>query len=113
MDDSTSVSELKTAVRQFVAERDWSKFHSAKNLSMAIAIEAAELMDLFTWQTEETTNEYVAGPERLRAVEEIADVLIFALAFANQHGIDVSEAVAAKLVKNREKYPAAAFKGHV
>ncbi len=53
MDDSTTISELKNLVEQFVKERDWEQFHTPKNLSMAIAVEAAELMDLFKWYTPE------------------------------------------------------------
>ena len=110
MDNSTTISELKNLVEQFVKERDWEQFHSPKNLSMAIAVEAAELMDLFKWHTPDESIQKMSeepGP----AVEEIADVVIYCLAFANRNNIDVSEAIQNKLLMNNQKYPADQFRG--
>ena len=110
MDNSTTVSELKDLVEQFVKERDWEQFHSPKNLSMAIAVEAAELMDLFTWLTPQECIQKMSeepGP----AVEEIADDFIYFLAFANRNNIDLTEAVQHKITENAKKYPVSEFKG--
>jgi len=104
-DSKTTVAELRAVVQEFVDERQWRKFHNLKNLSMSLAIEAAELMEHFQWLT---TDEVVAG-EQLdlnEIADELADVTCYALAMANVLKIDLSQAVRSKMVKNRIKYPA-------
>jgi dCTP diphosphatase len=103
-DSNTTVAELKAVVQQFVDERNWRKFHNAKNLSMSLAIEAGELMEHFQWLT---TDEVVAGEQQNLAeiADELADVACYALAIANVLQIDLAQAVAGKMVKNRLKYP--------
>jgi NTP pyrophosphatase (non-canonical NTP hydrolase) len=92
-DKDTTVDELRELVRHFVNERDWRQFHSPKNLSMALAIEAAELMEHFQWLTPEASRPVVDDPHKLGNIgEELADVLCYALAIANELGIDVSTA---------------------
>jgi NTP pyrophosphatase (non-canonical NTP hydrolase) len=99
-------------VERFVAERDWRQFHTPKNLAMALAIEAAELMEHFQWLTAEESRDVAGGPDKLAAVaEELADVLCYALALANELSIDVSAAVEAKMQKNAQKYPADEYRG--
>jgi NTP pyrophosphatase (non-canonical NTP hydrolase) len=111
-DSDTTVAELRKIISDFVAERDWSQFHSPKNVSMALAIEAAELMEHFQWLTTEASRELPADPEKLAAVgEELADVVGYSFALANELGIDVSTSIRDKMVKNRKKYPAAEFRG--
>lgn len=111
-DATTTVAELRQIVADFVAERDWSQFHSPKNVSMALAIEAAELMEHFQWLTTDASRRLVDEPERLSAVgEELADVVGYAFALANELGLDLSSAIRAKMVKNRLKYPADEFRG--
>ena len=111
-DATTTVAELRKIIADFVAERDWSQFHSPKNVSMALAIEAAELMEHFQWLTTEASRQLVDDPEKLAAVgEEIADVVGYSFALANELGIDLSSAIRAKMVKNRQKYPADRFRG--
>ncbi len=104
-DSNTTVAELRAVVQEFVDERQWRKFHNAKNLSMSLAIEAAELMEHFQWLT---TDEVVAGEQLdLKEIaDELADVTCYALAMANVLKIDLSQAVRSKMVKNRIKYPA-------
>jgi NTP pyrophosphatase (non-canonical NTP hydrolase) len=110
-DEQTTIAELKQLVEQFVRERDWQQFHTPKNLAMALAIEAAELMEHFQW-LEPGESRAVADDARKGAVgEELADVVCYALAMANELGIDVAEALRAKMVKNAEKYPASEFRG--
>jgi NTP pyrophosphatase (non-canonical NTP hydrolase) len=113
MDDHhTTVQELRDLVRRFVDARDWRQFHSPKNLSMALAIEAAELMEHFQWITPAASRQVGAETEKLAAVgEELADVVCYALAIANELEIDVSAAMRAKMRKNEAKYPAAEFRG--
>jgi NTP pyrophosphatase (non-canonical NTP hydrolase) len=95
-----------------VAERDWSQFHSPKNVSMALAIEAAELMEHFQWLTTDDSRRLAVDPKKLADVgEELADVIGYSFALANELGIDVSSAIQAKMVKNAQKYPAEKFRG--
>jgi NTP pyrophosphatase (non-canonical NTP hydrolase) len=111
-DATTTVGELRAAVKQFVDERDWNQFHNPKNLSMALAIEAAELMEHFQWLDAGGARGLARSPERMLPIqEELADVLCFALSFANALEIDISAAVRDKLVKNARKYPADRYRG--
>ncbi|MEX0866500.1 MAG: nucleotide pyrophosphohydrolase [Pirellulales bacterium] len=99
-------------MRQFVDERDWRQFHTPKNLSMALAIEVAELMEHFQWLTPQASRDLADNADALHAVgEELADVVGYALAIANELDIDVAQAMRAKMVKNREKYPAEEYRG--
>jgi NTP pyrophosphatase (non-canonical NTP hydrolase) len=111
-DETTTVMALRETVRRFVDARDWRKFHSPKNLSMALAVEAAELMEHFQW-IDGDASRAVAADARKRALvgEELADVLCYALALANELDIDIAGSVAAKMVKNERKYPADEFRG--
>ena len=112
-DSDTTVADLRKLIADFVAERDWSQFHSPKNVSMALAIEAAELMEHFQWLTTEASRELANDPEKLAAVgEELADVIGYSFALANELGLDVSIAMRAKMIKNAEKYPAEKYRGH-
>ena len=113
LDDSrTTVEQLRLLVRQFVDERDWRQFHSPKNLSMALAIEAAELMEHFQWLTAEASREVASDGKKLSDVaEELSDVICYALALANELGIDISQSLSAKMIKTAKKYPAAEFRG--
>lgn len=112
MDQTTTVADLKRMVERFVRERDWEQFHTPKNLSMGMAVEAAELMELFQWHDAEGS---VALMRRARARREagaeMADVLIYCLAFANRTGLDIADAVRAKLTRNRRKYPVRRYRG--
>jgi dCTP diphosphatase len=111
-DSNTTVAELRKLVADFVAERDWSQFHSPKNVSMALAIEAAELMEHFQWLTTDASRELATEPEKLAEVaEELADVIGYSFALANELGLDISSAVRAKMVKNAQKYPAEKYRG--
>jgi NTP pyrophosphatase (non-canonical NTP hydrolase) len=111
-DSTTSVAELRQLIANFVAERDWSQFHSPKNVSMALAIEAAELMEHFQWLTTEASRKLGNEPKKLAEIaEELADVVGYSFALANELGIDVSSAIRAKMIKNAQKYPADQYRG--
>lgn len=111
-DADTTVAQLRGLVARFVAERDWEKYHDAKNLSMAIAIEAAELMEHFQWLRSEDLDAALRDPAlRDKIRDELADVVAFVLALANRLDIDVSAALSRKMCKNVEKYPAEQFRG--
>ena len=111
-DSQTSIAELRAVVRTFVDERDWRQFHSPKNLSMSLAIEAAELMEHFQWIDIAESRRLADDPQKLSAVgEELADVLSYAIALANELGLDIDQIVRDKMVKNAAKYPADKFRG--
>ncbi len=111
-DDSTTIADLRALVARFVAERDWQQFHSPKNLSMSLAIEAAELMEHFQWIDSAESRRAGQDPAKLAAIrDEIADVLCYALALANELNLDLSQAVRDKMVKNAAKYPAEQSRG--
>ena len=110
-DAATTVAELKRAMAEFVQARDWEQFHSPKNLSMSLAVEAAELMEHFLWMenAESQIGKFDAAGRRAIG-EEMADVACLLLAMSNATGIDLSEAISAKLVRNAEKYPAERYR---
>jgi NTP pyrophosphatase (non-canonical NTP hydrolase) len=104
------LQELKARVRDFVAERDWDRFHSPKNLAMALSVEASELVELFQWLTEEESAALEAD-RRLRVAEELADVLWFLVRLSDRLGIDLLEAAEQKLAANAAKYPVERVRG--
>jgi NTP pyrophosphatase (non-canonical NTP hydrolase) len=111
-DKQTTVAALRVVVAEFVAERDWRQFHTPKNLSMSLAIEAAELMEHFQWLTPRESRELAQEPEKLAEVgDELSDILCYALALANELGIDVAAAFERKMAANRRKYPADEYRG--
>ena len=114
MDDiNTTIMDLKNFVEDFVHKRDWSQFHNAKNLSMALTIEAGELMDIFKWNTPEECESMMSEKNtRQEASDELADIIIYAIAFANRNNINISNAIDQKMIKNRIKYPADKYRGH-
>src|SRR6478672_8215260 len=111
-DSSTTLSDIRDIIRRFVDERDWRQFHSPKNLSMSLAIEAAELMEHFQWIDIAESRQIAEDPKKLAAVrDEMADVLCYLLALANELQIDLSTAIRDKMVKNAAKYPADLSRG--
>ena len=111
-DSETTLQQLRQLVDGFVAERQWHKFHDPKNLSMSIAIEAAELMEHFQWTRSEDLPDLLANEMVVSEIrDELADVLCFSLALANVVGFDLAAAVEQKMIKNRAKYPAEEFRG--
>ena len=105
-DATTTVGSLKHAICAFATERHWEPFHTPKNLSMAIACEVGELLEHFRWRTGDESYAACRDPQTRDAIaDELADVFNLVMLFSQHSGIDVSEAVAAKLVKNAVKYP--------
>lgn len=104
-DPHNDLIALRDALRVFCAERDWHRYHTPKNLVMALSVEAAELVEHFQWATPE---ESVALPpdKRAEVADEIADVLIYLTELADVLGVDMIAAARAKMVKNALKYPA-------
>ncbi len=111
-DATTTLTALRTAVAEFVDARDWRQFHNPKNLSMSIAIEAAELMEHFQWLDGRDAAGLAEQPDDLRKVrEELADVFCYVLSLANVLEIDLSAALREKLAANACKYPVETFRG--
>jgi NTP pyrophosphatase (non-canonical NTP hydrolase) len=106
MDTTTTLADLRREVEHFIDERNWQVYHTPKSLSMSIAIEAAEMMEHFQWHGNDASRQVALQADVHEAVAaELADVLIYCLAFANAASIDVSQAVLAKLESNQERFP--------
>ena len=99
-----TIEELTETIVKFRDERDWAQFHNAKDLSLALSIEAAELNQLFLWKSPEEAN-----VEKIK--EELADVLNYALLIANKYNFDVAQIILDKIEKNAQKYPVEKAKG--
>jgi NTP pyrophosphatase (non-canonical NTP hydrolase) len=111
-DATTPVGELREMMRRFVTERDWEQFHSPKNLAMALAAEAAELMEHFLWIDNDESRRQMRDPKRRGPVcDEIADVLGVLLALSNALDVDLSEAFRQKMARNVLKYPVEKIRG--
>ncbi|MCF6466552.1 nucleotide pyrophosphohydrolase [Clostridium sp. Cult2] len=104
-DQNTNIQQLKNQVSKFTEERNWGQFHNPKNLSMSIAIESSELMEIFQWLNESVSWDIMSSSEAIHLEEELADVMIYCLSLANQLDIDVSTAIDDKIKKNGIKYP--------
>ena len=104
------LESVRKRLREFAAVRDWDQFHSPKNLSMALSVEASELVECFQWLTEEQSHSLNA--EQLAAVtDEIADVQLYLIRLADKVGVDIGVAIEQKMKKNEAKYPAEKVKG--
>lgn len=108
-DAITTVATLKAEIRQFADIRGWNPYHSPKNLVMALASEVGELCTEFRWLTAEESRTATADPVKRTAIaDELADVANIVLLLSEHTGIDLAEAIRAKMVKNAVKYPAPA-----
>jgi len=106
----TDLAGISKALASFSKERDWEKFHSPKNLAIALSVEAAELLEHFQWVPEKESGK--PPREKLSAIEdEVADVQIYLLMLTEKLGIDLTRAVEAKIEKNRLRYPADQVRG--
>ena len=111
-DEKTTIEDLKNLVKRFIEDRDWGKYHNAKDIAVSITIEASELLEVFQWVGDDELQKVLANSEKHGSLEEeIADVLIYCLSLANATNIDIARAVSAKIEKNKEKYPIDAVKG--
>ncbi|MBR5834826.1 MAG: nucleotide pyrophosphohydrolase [Bacteroidales bacterium] len=95
---SPEIQQLTERIKLFTKERDWEQFHNAKDLALALSIEASELNECFLWKSHDE-----AKVEKVK--DELADVLIYAILFADKYGFDISELILEKLEKNAAKYP--------
>jgi NTP pyrophosphatase (non-canonical NTP hydrolase) len=104
------IKELTEELRQFAKDRDWEQFHSPKNLSMALSVEAGELVEKFQWLTEQQSFE-LSSEKQQEVQEEIADIFIYLVRISDQLNVDLIKASFDKLKKNAEKYPVEKAKG--
>jgi dCTP diphosphatase len=108
---SHGLTQLREALREFAAERDWDQFHSPKNLASALSVEAAELLEVFQWLTDAESRQ--PSPEQLaRARDEMADVLNYLVRLADKLDVNLLDAAREKLAKNALKYPADKARGN-
>ncbi len=106
------VEEVQRVLRAFARERDWEKFHTPKNLAMALSGEISELVEIFQWLTEEESWRVMDEPDKAQAVrDELADVLVYVLRLADLLSVDLGEAVWSKMKQNEAKYPADKVRG--
>ena len=96
---------LKDQIKRFLEDRDWVKYHTPKNLSMSLAIEVAELMELFQWD-DKSAKEVIENDSLIKQVEdELADIMIYALSLARTLQIDVFSCIQDKMIKNNDRFP--------
>ena len=111
-DNNVTFTQMKETIKEFVKERDWNQFHSPKNLSMSISIEASELMEHFQWLTTLQSWEVGEDEEMMQEIrDELSDILCYCFNMANVLDIDISSAMETKIEKNKEKYPIDKAKG--
>jgi len=111
-DKENLVKDLKEAVRKFVHERQWEKYHNPKDLAESICIESAELLQLFQWIKPEESEQFKNNPAKVQRIkEELADVLIYCLSMVNTLNIDLTSAILEKIEHNKKKYPREQYKG--
>jgi NTP pyrophosphatase (non-canonical NTP hydrolase) len=104
--------KLATLLRSFAAERDWDQFHTPKNLATSISVEAGELLELFQWSRgQKDWNEVSDGAIRRRIEDELADILLYVIRFADKAGTDLQAIAERKIASNAAKYPADQFRG--
>ena len=111
-DSETNLHEFKEKIKKFCEARDWDRFHNAKELAIALSIEASELLEIFIWKSPEEVKKLFEEPKKKEDIgDEMADILYFLTRIAQMYDIDLSEALDRKLEKNDKKYPVEKAKG--
>lgn len=109
-DATTPLAALREELRTFNTERDWARYHTPRNLAMAVSVEAAELLELYLWSED---GALPVEDRRARVATEAADVLLTLLNFCASEGIDLAAAAEAKIAANAERYPVATSRGRL
>lgn len=104
-DSDTTVAELQLMIKGFCDERGWERFHNNKDLAIGIVTEASELLELFRFKDDAQIEGMMSSPRREDVVDELCDAFYFILRFAQMNGIDLTQGLHNKMVKNAEKYP--------
>lgn len=108
----SEIKELQKKLKKFLHERDWDKFHNARDLAISICLESSELLEVFQWKDHISTNELVKDEKLLNKIkEELADVLIYCLSLGNNLNLDIKQIILDKIKRNEEKYPSDKVKG--
>ena len=111
-DTERKIHELKEKIKEFCDARDWDQFHNAKELAIALSIEASELLEIFRWKTHEEVDELFKDEKKKEDIEdEMADILYFLVRIAQKYDLDLSESLDRKMEKNNNKYPVEKAKG--
>ena len=111
-DQETKLHEFKDKIKAFCEARDWDQFHNAKELAIALSIEASELLEIFRWKNDEEVVELFKNKKKKEDIEdEMADILYFLVRLAQRYNIDLTEASEKKMEKNEKKYPVEKAKG--
>jgi dCTP diphosphatase len=105
------MENLVIKLREFAKEREWDKYHSPKNLTMALSVEVAELVEHFQWKTEKESYELNPGTQEM-VKEEIGDIFLYLIRLSDKLGIDLMGAAREKIEKNKLKYPVELSKGN-
>jgi NTP pyrophosphatase (non-canonical NTP hydrolase) len=106
------LQKLLSKARAFREERDWKQYHSARNVALSVVLEAAELLEIFQWKTDEESEEITKDPATVQKIsDELADILLYLLLMADDLEIDLIQAAEEKIKKNAEKYPIHKSKG--
>lgn len=108
---NSNIIELQKMIRQFVDDRDWDQFHNPKDLSISLALEAAEVMEHFQWKNDEEMAEHSKN-KKDEVGEELSDVLYWVLLLANKLDVNLTDAFEKKMDQNREKYPVEKARGN-
>ena len=111
MDKDITVEELKNIVKKFCEDRDWDQFHDPKELAIGMSTEANELLQIFRFKDKKQMDDLVMSDKKQEVEEELADIVYFALRFAQMNNIDLSAAIEKKIEKNNKKYPVDKAKG--
>lgn len=104
--------QIQDKIRQFASEREWERFHTPKNIAMALTVEAAELQEIFQWLTEEQSARIMQSEKAEAVRHEVADVAVYLLRLCDLLQIDLQTAIDVKLKHNAEKYPVDKARGH-
>jgi len=113
MKEVLDIGALKETIRSFASERQWEKFHSPKNISMALSVEASELVEIFQWLSEKESYDIVKDNLVIEKVsDELADILVYLVRISDLLGIDLQDAITCKMKKNSLKYPVEKSKGN-
>lgn len=110
LDETTTLESIKQKIRAFGDARDWGQYHTPKNLSMGLAGEAAELLEIFLWVDSQTSKAEL-DIKRKEVEHELADVALYVLQFCARYNIDLAKAIDEKMKLNEEKYPLSKAKG--
>ena len=111
-DKERKIHDLKEKIREFCSVRDWDQFHNAKELAIALSVEASELLEVFMWKTPQEVQKLFENEKKKEDIQdEMADILFLLTRMAQIYDIDLSEALDKKIEKNDKKYPVDKVKG--